>query len=466
MANREDRLGDPLRVLVVEDDPAFADILCEELRSRGHVASPARRVGQALEQLRSSDFDVAMVDLVLPDGSGIDVLREIKADDRATECIVLTGHADVHTAIEAMKLGAYDYLHKPAHLDEIEVVVQKAAEKARLRSENASLRLRLERQDRGEGLVTDDAAMKELLRTLQRVAPSDLPVLVEGETGTGKELVARAVHQKSPRAPAPFVAVNCGAVPENLVESELFGHEKGAFTGAVARKPGVFELADRGTLFLDEVGEIPASAQVKLLRALETKELLRVGATRTIRVDIRIVSATNRDLRAEVAAARFREDLYYRLSGMTLRLPPLRERRGDVALLAAHFLAQLAPRKELSAGALERLQRYGWPGNVRELQMVIQRAAILCVKDVIAPENVLLDPPQTWKAAALRSGLTLEQVEREYIQTVLAEHDGHRGKAAKALGIDPKTLYNKLGSAAPKEKGDGPDVDGSSPTRR
>jgi two-component system NtrC family response regulator/two-component system response regulator AtoC len=447
-------LGDPLRVLVVEDDPAFSDLLCEELRSRGHVASPARRVGQALEQLSASDFDVAMVDLKLPDGSGIDVLREIRADERATECIVLTGHADVQTAIEAMKLGAYDYLNKPVRLDEIEVVVQKAAEKARLRSENASLRLRLERHDRSAGLVTDDPALKELLRTLQRVAPSDLPVLVEGETGTGKELVAHAVHQKSPRAAGPFVAVNCGAVPENLVESELFGHEKGAFTGAAARKPGVFELADRGTLFLDEVGEIPAPAQVKLLRALETKELLRVGATRTIRVDIRIVSATNRDLRADVAASRFREDLYYRLSGMTLRLPPLRERRGDVALLAAHFLRQFAPRKRLSPAALERLQAYPWPGNVRELQMVIQRAAILSVRDAIDHDDVLLDPPQNWKAAALRSGLTLEQVEREYIQTVLSEHGGHRGKAAKALGIDPKTLYNKLGTAHPKDKGD------------
>jgi two-component system NtrC family response regulator/two-component system response regulator AtoC len=448
-------LSDPLRVLVVEDDPALSDLLCEALDSRGHVPSPASRVGQALEQLRASEFDVAMVDLELPDGSGIDVLRSIKSDELATECIVLTGHADVATAIAAMKLGAYDYLSKPARLDEIEVVVQKAAEKARLRTENTALRLRLERHDRSSGLVTDDPAMKELLRTLQRVAPSDLPVLVEGETGTGKELVAHAVHEGSPRAAGPFVAVNCGAVPENLVESELFGHEKGAFTGAVARKPGVFELADHGTLFLDEIGELPASAQVKLLRALETKELRRVGATRTIRVDIRIVSATNRDLRVESAASRFREDLYFRLSGMALRLPPLRERRGDVAMLSAHFLRQFAPRKSISPAALNRLQNYPWPGNVRELQMVIQRAAILSANEEIGHEDVLLDPPQNWRATALRSGLTLEQVEGEYIQTVLAEHGGHRGKAAKALGIDPKTLYNKLASLHPKDKGDG-----------
>jgi DNA-binding NtrC family response regulator len=292
--------------------------------------------------------------------------------------------------------------------------------------------------------------MQEMLRTLERVAPSDLPVLVQGETGTGKELVARAVHQGSPRSAGPFVAVNCGAVPENLVESELFGHEKGAFTGATARKAGVFEIADRGTLFLDEIGEISLAAQVKLLRALETRELMRVGATRTLRVDIRIVAATNRELRAEVAAGRFREDLYYRLSGMTLRLPPLRERRGDVPLLAAHFLAQHASRKRLDAAALERLSGYAWPGNVRELQMVIQRAAILCAGDDVGVDDIRLDPPQNWKATAMRSGLTLEQVEREYIQTVLAENGGHRGKAAKVLGIDPKTLYNKLGAAAPK----------------
>jgi DNA-binding NtrC family response regulator len=277
-------------------------------------------------------------------------------------------------------------------------------------------------------------------------------VLVTGETGTGKELVARALHQRSPRTRGPFVAVNCGAVPENLVESELFGHEKGAFTGAVARKAGVFELADAGVLFLDEVGEIPPPAQVKLLRALESKEFMRVGATRPTRVDIRIVSATNRDLRAEVAEGRFREDLYYRLSGLTLRLPPLRERSGDIALLAGHFLARITPRKRLSPGALERLAAYPWPGNVRELQMVIQRAAILCAKEAVGAEDVLLDPPQSWKAAAMKSGLTLEEMEREYIQTVLAEHGGHRGKAAKALGIDPKTLYNKLGAARPREK--------------
>ena len=440
-----------VRVLVVEDDPGLSEILCEELQSCGHVAVPAGRVRQAIDQLKASDFDVAMVDLMLPDGSGIDVLREIAQEELKTECIVLTGYADVATAIEAMKLGAYDYLTKPARFEEIELMVAKAAEKSRLRRENTALKARLERQDPGEaGIVTEDPAMKELLATLARVAPSELPILVTGETGTGKELVARAVHKLSPRAGFPFVAVNCGAIPENLVESELFGYEKGAFTGAAGRKAGVFELADRGTLFLDEIGEISQAAQVKLLRALETKELMRLGGTRALRVDIRVVSATNKDLRAEVQSGRFREDVYYRLSGLTLRLPPLRERKSDVALLAAHFLAKLATRKKLGPGAVEKLRGYPWPGNVRELQMVIQRAAILSAGDTLGAEDIAVDPPQNWQAAARRSGLTLEEMEREYIEAVLAEHDGHRGKAAEVLGIDPKTLYNKLGAARPR----------------
>jgi two-component system, NtrC family, response regulator HydG len=346
-----------------------------------------------------------------------------------------------------MKLGAYDYLTKPSRLDELEILVSRAAEKARLRRENSGLRLRLERQERGQSIVTEDPAMKGLLGSLARVAASELPVLVEGETGTGKELVARGVHQQSPRAQQPFVAVNCGAFPESLVESELFGHEKGAFTGAIARRAGVFELADRGVLFLDEVGETSLAVQVKLLRAIETGEFTRVGGTRPARADIRIVSATNKDLRAEVQRGTFREDLYYRLSGLTLRLPPLRERKGDVALLAAHFLNHFGKGSSLSPAAVERLKFYSWPGNIRELQMVIRRAIVLCPTHTIEPDDLPIDGPREWPAAVLRAGLTLEQMEREYIETVLAEHGGHRGSAAKALGIDPKTLYNKLGAA-------------------
>jgi DNA-binding NtrC family response regulator len=430
----------------MEDEPALLEVLCEELVSRGHVAVGAPRVRSAIDQLNASDFDVAMLDMNLPDGTGTDVLRHIAAEGLATECIVLTGNAEIQTAIEAMKLGAYDYITKPARLDELEVLVSKAAEKARLRRENSGLKLRLERQERGQSIVTADPTMKGLLASLGRVASSDLPVLIEGETGTGKELVARGVHQQSPRAQQPFVAVNCGAFPESLVESELFGHEKGAFTGAIARRAGVFELADRGVLFLDEVGEMSLAVQVKLLRAIETGEFMRVGGTRPARADIRIVSATNKDLRTEIQTGTFREDLYYRLSGLTLRLPPLRERTGDVALLAAHFLGRFGKGSSLGPGALERLKSYSWPGNIRELQMVIRRAIVLCPTNIIGPEDLPIDGPRDWPAAVLRAGLTLEQMEREYIETVLAEHKGHRGNAAKALGIDPKTLYNKLGA--------------------
>ncbi len=442
-----------VRVLVVEDDQALSEILCDELRSRGHQAVAAETVGRAREQLKDSEFEVALLDLMLPDGSGIDVLRQIGDEELSTEAIILTGYATVSTAIEAMKLGAYDYITKPARMDEIEVLVLKAAEKARLRRENRALRVRVERHEVVEGLITEDPAVKEILASLERIAQADLPVLIQGESGTGKELVARAVHRLSPRSANAFVAINCAAVPENLLESELFGHEKGSFTGAMVRKPGLFEVADRGVVFLDEVGEIPPTVQVKLLRAIESKEFFRVGSTRPVRADVRIVSATNKNLKSEMQAGGFREDLYYRLNGVTLKLPPLRDRKGDVPLLAKHFADRFAPNKRLSARALDTLQEYSWPGNVRELQMVIQRAAILSSKDTLEPADLPLDlQDQNWKSGAVRAGLTLADMEREYIETVLREHEGHRGKTAKALGIDPKTLYNKLGPERPRKK--------------
>jgi DNA-binding NtrC family response regulator len=442
-----------VRILVVEDDAALSEVLCDELRARGHMAVAAVAVAEGLEQLKQSDFDVALLDLMLPDGSGIDVLRQISEEDLPTETIILTGYATVSTALEAMKLGAYDYVTKPARMEEIEVLVQKAAEKSRLRRENVSLQVRLQRQESKEGLITEDPAMKDLLSTVERVAPSDIPVLIQGESGTGKELIAKAVHRMSPRASFPFVAINCAAVPENLLESELFGHEKGAFTGALIRKPGLFEVADRGVLFLDEVGEISPSVQVKLLRAIETKEFFHVGGTRPVRTDARLVSATNKNLKVSMQEGKFREDLYYRLNGVTLRLPALRERRDDIPLLARHFMDRFAAKKKLSSRALDALSSYSWPGNVRELQMVIQRAVILSNKDTLDPEDLPLDVrDQNWKSAAVKTGLTLSEMEKEYIQTVLAQNDGHRGKTAKALGIDPKTLYNKLGPERPRKK--------------
>jgi DNA-binding NtrC family response regulator len=440
-------------MLVVEDDKALSEIVCEELRARGHMAVAAESVAEGLEQLKQSEFEVALVDLMLPDGSGIDILKKIAEEGLATEAIVLTGYATVDTAIQAMKLGAYDYVTKPARMEELEVLVAKAAEKSRLRRENSHLRRRLEGQSPADGIVGDDAVMRELLATVERVAPSDLPVLIQGESGTGKELIARALHRLSMRNLHPFVAINCGAVPENLLESELFGHEKGSFTGALSRKPGLFEVADKGVLFLDEVGEITASVQVKLLRAIETKEFFRVGGTRPVRTDVRFVSATNKNVKTEMAEGRFREDLYYRLNGVTVKLPPLRERKGDIALLARHFLDRFAPKKKLTARAVEALQAYAWPGNVRELQMVMQRAAILTSAETLDAQDLPLDVRDVnWKAAAVKTGLSLADMEHEYIETVLRENDGHRGKTARALGIDPKTLYNKLGPERPRKK--------------
>ncbi len=446
------------RVLVLEDDKALSEVLCEELQARGCHTVAAPTVADGFEQLKQWEFDVALVDLILPDGSGIELLKHIAEEELPTESIVLTGYAAVSTAIEAMKLGAYDYLTKPARMEELEVRVAKAAEKARLRRENLSLRERLKRQDPAQGLVTEDPAMKEVLVTVGRVASSDIPVLIQGESGTGKELVARAIHERSPRAGLPFLAINCAAVPETLLESELFGHEKGAFTGALARKPGLFELADRGVLMLDEVGEAPLSVQVKLLRVLETKEFLRVGGTRPVRSDVRIVSATNRNLKEDMQGGRFREDLYYRLNGVTLQLPALRNRREDIPLLARHFVDRFAGKKKLSPKTLELLKTYSWPGNVRELSMAIQRAVVLSAAETIEPDDLPLDVrTPDWKAPAVRTALTLAEMEREYIATVLEQHQGHRGKTARALGIDPKTLYNKLSQDQGRKKSDAQD---------
>jgi DNA-binding NtrC family response regulator len=443
------------RVLVLEDDKALSEVLCDELKARGCHAVPAPTVAEGLEQLKTFEFDVALVDLILPDGSGIDLLKYIAEEQLPMESIVLTGYAAVSTAIEAMKLGAYDYLTKPARMEELEVRVAKAAEKGRLRRENLALRERLKRQDPAQGLVTEDAAMKEILATVARVAPSDIPVLIQGESGTGKELVARSLHERSPRAGLPFLAVNCAAMPESLLESELFGHEKGAFTGAIMRKPGLFELADRGVLLLDEVGEAPLPVQVKLLRVLETKEFLRVGGIRPVRSDVRIISATNKNLKEAMQGGCFREDLYYRLNGVTIRLPALRERKEDIPLLARHFVDRFASKKKLSPKTLELLKAYSWPGNVRELSMAIQRAVVLGQAEAIEPEDLPLDlRTPDWKAPAVRTNLTLAEMEREYIATVLEQHQGHRGKTAKALGIDPKTLYNKLSHDQGRRKSD------------
>ena len=433
-----------ISVLVLEDDASFAATLEDELRSRGHLVETTSSVAQARERLRDGGFDVALLDLQLPDGSGMEVLREIGAEGLPVEALVMTGHAEVQTALEAMRLGAYDYLTKPPRLEELQVHVARAAEKARLRRDNVALRVRLRRHEPVQGFVTDDPPTKQMLATLERAAPSALPILIQGETGTGKELLARALHDRSPRSPFPFVPINCAALPETLIESELFGHERGAFTGAIERKSGLFEVATRGTVFLDEIGELSLPLQSRLLRVLETQEFFRVGGTRTVRVDVRIVSATNRDIRADVEAGRFREDLYYRLNGVAFRVPPLRERRGDIPLLARHFLDRSGSGRMLEPAALEALASYDWPGNVRELEMVIGRAALLSPGPGIRAQDIPIEVRPRAAPRVLRTDLTLAEMEKEYVQTVLDKNRGHRARTAEALGIDPKTLYNKL----------------------
>ncbi|MFN8095307.1 MAG: sigma-54 dependent transcriptional regulator [Vicinamibacteria bacterium] len=433
-----------IAILLLEDDASFSGLLEEELRARGHEIERAATVAAARERVREGGFDVAVLDLQLPDGSGLDVLREISAELMPVEALILTGNAEVESALEAMRLGAYDYVTKPPRLDELNVLVVKAAEKARLRRENTALRVRLRRHEPLHGFVTADPTTRQMLETLERAAGSPLPVLIEGETGTGKELLARAVHDHSPRASFPFVPINCAALPENLIESELFGHERGAFTGALDRKMGLFEVATRGTLFLDEIGELTLALQSRLLRVLETQEFFRVGGTRPVRVDVRVVSATNRDLRAEVEAGRFRRDLYYRLHGVSLHVPPLRERRADIALLARHFLDRTGSGRMLDAAALQTLTSYDWPGNVRELEMVIGRAAVLSPGPAIRSDDLPLEVRPRATPRVLRTDLTLADMEREYVRAVLEKNRGHRGRTAEALGIDPKTLYNKL----------------------
>lgn len=446
------------RVLVLDDDEALGEFLSTALGESGYEVSLARSVAVAMTLLDHREFEVALLDMHLPDGTGTDVLRRLIDDGALTETIVLTGSRDIQSAIQVMKLGASDYLVKPIPLSELEIALAQAMERHRLRAENRTLRVRLERHEAHPTIVTEDPAFLQAIASLAQVGPSDLPVLVQGESGTGKELVAKAVHDSSGRKNGPFVAINCAAVPDNLLESELFGYERGAFTGAAARKLGLFEVADRGTLFLDEIGDISAAVQAKLLRVLETKEFFRLGSTRAIRSDVRVVAASNKDLAELMEDGGFREDLYYRINGVTIRLPPLRDRPGDVLPLALHFMRTHGIKRGLSPKALEALKAYHWPGNVRELQMVIRRAGVLATGELIEPRDLPLQPTKA-KAllgGELPDGLTLAQLEDRYIRHMLALCKGHRARAAARLGISVKTLYNKIGTDRPRETDDSP----------
>jgi DNA-binding NtrC family response regulator len=446
-----------IRVLVADDETNLRELIVRELTRRGLEAEGVGDGESALARLREGPYDVVVLDMKMPKKEGIEVLRELEDVPEHPQVIVMTGFQEVATAVEAMKLGAYDYLTKPTKIEELEILVRKAAEKGQLIRDNVALRAHAPGAGPFGGIITRSGPMQDVLRMVERVAPTESSVLLLGESGTGKELVARAIHERSPRAERPFVPIHCGALPREVLESELFGHEKGAFTGAVNAKPGLIELADGGTLLLDEIGDMEPDSQVKLLRVLETGMFFRVGGTRPRRVDVRLVAATNRDLAAAMKSGQFREDLFYRINTITVLLPPLRERRDDVALLAQYFLDTNATYglKRLSPAALAALEAYAWPGNVRELLHVIQRGVILCKGDEITPGDL---PPEiagraaapgalaaTAGAAAPSGGApTLEAMERQHIVATLRQVGGHRGKAAAVLGIDPKTLYRKI----------------------
>jgi DNA-binding NtrC family response regulator len=438
-------------ILLVDDDEAFRSVMSRELSGRGYHVTKAKDGKEALEQLQSGQPDVALLDLQLPDMSGLEVLRGASEVSPGTEVIMLTGHGNIDTAIESIRRGAYDYLAKPCPMEELEVRIRRALERQHLSRRTSVLERGLTPRDPGEWLVGQSTDFRKLLEMADRVALSDSTVLVSGETGSGKEMVAKLLHARSGRAKRPFVVVECAALQEELLQSELFGHERGAFTGADRKKPGLFEVADGGTIFLDEIGEVSPTTQVKLLRVLDSSTFRHVGGTSEINVDVRVVAATNRDLEGMVRQGLFREDLFYRLSTIILKVPPLRERGDDIDLLADHFIKILndrfSLRKRIGPHARELLRLHGWPGNVRELLHAVERALVLCEGDEIGPEHL----PGVMRSREEQAGAkdeirlhSLAEVEKEHIERVLGAVNGHRGRAAGILGISERNLYRKL----------------------
>lgn len=448
--DREGEARSLMRALVVDDEEPFRILMESELGCIGHSVQCVKSGEEALSALAACDFEVVLLDLKMPGMGGMETLKRMKEAGVSAEVIVLTGHPDIDDAIQAMKLGAYDYLTKPARLSEVEEVLKRAAEKKRLQKENVALRRRVAQTEGPPLILGRSPAIHSLLQTLERIAPTDANVLIQGETGTGKGLVARAIHQGSRRSAQPFLALNCSAFQDQLLESELFGHEKGAFTGAITAKPGLFEVADGGTLLLDEVGEMSPAMQAKLLQVLDEGELRRVGSTRTHKVNVRILASTNRDLAQAVRAGRFREDLHYRLNVITVTLPPLRERKEDIPLLVEHFLHQFRlpgrPVKAISQEASALLVDYPWPGNVRELANTIERLVILSQGPVIGPDDLPpnIRAPQQALAEVDAPDLPLVEMERRHILTVLERTQGKKAEAARVLGIHLKTLNRKL----------------------
>ena len=435
-----------VKILVVDDEAIIRESLRDWLADAGYEVFTAENGSKALELIEKERLGIVIADLVMPGMDGIELMKKAKEIQPSIEVIIITAYASIPTAIAAMKEGAYDYIEKPFCPERAELLIQKLAEHRKIVEENLSLRQRLEERHHFESIITKSSKMQRVIELIKVVAKSNATVLITGESGTGKELVARAVHSHSPRMGRPFVAVSCGALPESLLESELFGHEKGSFTGAYAQKKGKFEFANRGTLFLDEVGEMSGNIQVHLLRVLEEKEFTRVGGNEPIKVDVRVISATNKDLKRAIANGEFREDLYYRLNVVTIELPPLRERKEDIPVLAQHFLNKFALENDkevtgFSPEATKSLLDYDWPGNVRELENAVERGVILAKGSLVT----VADLPQE-SASLARSvpiGRALREVERNHILSVLNGTGGNYSEAARVLGITRMTLYNK-----------------------
>ena len=441
-------------VLVVDDEYNAREGLAALLDDEGYEVFTAENGAEGLERGHERNPDVILCDLKMPVMDGMTMFEQLKERGSNSSFIVMTAFGTVKTAVNAMQMGAEDYLTKPVDLDELQIVIERTLEKRQLRAETHQLRRRVRDKYCFEKIVGNSHEMQQVFRLLEQVAPATANVLVVGETGTGKELIAEAIHENSDRASGPFIKVNCSALTESLLESELFGHEKGSFTGAHATRQGKFELADRGTLFLDEIGEIRASTQVKLLRFIQERQFERVGGNDVIQVDVRVIAATNRDLRSAIEDNEFREDLYYRLDVITIEVPPLRQRRGDLPALANRFIEKYSKRHnkdvaELSVEAMARLMGYHWPGNVRELENVVERGIVLARGRTVEAENLPAFLPSAGDAPVEDlpppiPGATMKEIERYAILRTLEKFDGHRARAAEALGISVRALQYKL----------------------
>jgi DNA-binding NtrC family response regulator len=440
------------KILVVDDEKLTLKNLSYVLSKEGYEVKTAESGTLALKYLQEEEFDVVITDLKMEKVTGLDVLEKCKEWWPDTEVVIITAYATVDSAIEAMKKGAYYYITKPFKLDELRKVVKEALEKVYLKKENKKLKEELKKNKEEVKIITKNPEMKRILDIAEKIAPTDCPVLILGETGTGKELLARYIHSKSHRRNKTFLAINCGAFTEELLANELFGHEKGAYTGAVTTKKGLLEIADGGTLFLDEITEMSPTMQVKFLRVLQEKEFLRIGGTEPIKVDVRFIAATNKDIRKEIEGGYFREDLYFRLNVVTLKLPPLSERKEDIPLLAYHFLRKYAKEMhkkvtEIEEYAMKLLMEYDYPGNIRELENIVARAVALTTSEKIEVHH-LPEEFRKFKIFTFRKReqklLTLEEQEKEYIKFVLKETGWNKSLAAQILGIDRATLWRKL----------------------